>query len=113
MEKDLITQQEAKNDGKTIYLYYNDEIGLYVAFGLSAYYTTMVTEPILSYSDELNTPVAMLRRKHILSLRQSLTKVEHQPKQYYQFRLRNHVGDAGYLKWKVSLMEQHEKPIVR
>ena len=37
MNKDLITQNEVDNDGKTIHLYFNTEIGLYVAFGFSAF----------------------------------------------------------------------------
>ena len=44
IDKEIITKNEAENDGKTIYLYYDDIAGMYMAFGLSAYYTTMVTD---------------------------------------------------------------------
>ncbi len=44
-------------------------------------------------------PVALLDRLQIKFLRQSLTKVEHQPQTYYRFRLRSKVGTAGYERW--------------
>ena len=44
-------------------------------------------------------PVVLLRRDHILYLRQSLRKVEHVEKSYYHFEMSTEVGDAGYDKW--------------
>ena len=38
IDKEIIAKNEAENDGKTIYLYYDDIAGMYMAFGLSAYY---------------------------------------------------------------------------
>lgn len=109
MEMDKITLHEAGNDGKTVYLYYDDLAGLYLAFGLSAYYTTMVTEPYMSYSEELQMPVALLRREHILYLRQSLKKVEHEQRKSYTFELKFPVGEAGYDKWAQKIREKHER----
>ncbi len=99
MEKDKILQLEAANDGQTVYLFYDDMAGLYLAFGLSAYYVTMVTDPFMSYSKTMDMPVALLKRFHILYLRQSLTKVEHVQKSFYMFRMRQKIGDAGYETW--------------
>ena len=107
MELSKITLHEVGNDGRTIYLYYDDLAGLYLAFGLSAYYTTMVTEPYMSYSDELQMPVALLRREHILYLRQSLKKVEHEVKHFYRFQLRLPVGEDGYDRWAQNIREKH------
>ena len=53
MDKDTITLQEAGNDGKSVFLYYDAMAGVYLAFGLSAYYTTMVTDPYMSYSEDM------------------------------------------------------------
>lgn len=99
MDIELIKQQETSNDGQTIHLFYNNTVGMYLAFGLSAYYSTMVVEPCISYSDALNMPVALLDRSQIKFLRQSVTKAEHQPQAYYKFRLRSKVGIAGYERW--------------
>ena len=109
MDMSKITLHEVGNDGRTIYLYYDDLAGLYLAFGLSAYYTTMVTEPYMSYSEELQMPVALLRRTHVLYLRQSLKKVEHEMKKFYRFELRQTIGEEGYGKWAQKIREAHDK----
>ena len=103
MDKTKIMQLEAANDGQTVYLFYDDMAGLYLAFGLSAYYVTMVTNPFMSYSNAMGMPVALLKRHHILLLRQALTKVEHIQKSYYVFRMRQKIGDAGYKAWGKNL----------
>ena len=99
MNIEEIKQLEAANDGQTIHLFYDEMVGLYLAYGLSAYYTTMVLAPNISFSDALKMPVALLDKLQIKFLRQSVTKVEHQPKSYYRFRLRTKVGEAGYKRW--------------
>ena len=99
IEKSIIIEKESANDGQTIYLFYDEIVGLYLAFGLSAYYTTMVVEPFISYSNALEMPVALLDRLQIKFLRQSVTKVEHQQKSYYRFLLRTRVGEVGYKRW--------------
>lgn len=99
IEKIIIQEKEAANDGQTVYLFYDERYGMYTAFGWSAFYTTMVVDPLLSYSDELKMPVALIERRLIKNLRQSLTKVAHEEKNYYVFRLKRKIGDAGYQKW--------------
>ena len=107
MDRNEITLREVANDGQSIFLYYDDMAGVYLAYGLSAYYTTMVTEPYMSYSEDLQMPVALLRREHILFLRQSLTKVEHEMKRYYRFQMRTVVGEAGYDRWAQNILRKH------
>ena len=99
MDKNDIILKEQGNDGQSIFLFYDDMVGRYVAYGLSAYYATMVVSPLLSYSEAMEMPVALLDRLQIKYLRQSVTKVEHQQKSYYRFRLRTKVGEAGYRRW--------------
>lgn len=60
MNIELIKQQVAANDGQSIHLFYDEIAGMYMAFGLSAYYSTMSVEPVISYSDALGMPVALL-----------------------------------------------------
>ena len=109
MDINGVILKETGNDGKSVFLYYDDLAGLYLAFGLSAYYTTMVTEPYMSYSDELQMPVALLRREHILYLRQGLKKMEHQVRHYYHFEMKLPVGEAGYDRWAQKIRERHER----
>ena len=109
MDRNEIVMKEGANDGQSIFLYYDSMAGVYLAYGLSAYYTTMVTEPYMSYSEELQMPVALLRKEHILYLRQSLTKLEHEAKKYYRFRLRVPVGEAGYDRWSQNILRKHQQ----
>lgn len=103
MDIELIKEKEAANDGQSIHLFYDEIAGMYMAFGLSAYYSTMSVDPVISYSDALGMPVALLDRLQIKFLRQSVTKLEHQPQSYYRFRLRTKVGSAGYERWRKEL----------
>lgn len=98
-KKDIILEKENANDGQSIFLFYDERYGMYTAFGWSAFYITMVVDPLISYSDELQMPVALIKRGLIKNLRQSLTKVAHEEKNYYVFRLKRMIGDAGYQKW--------------
>ena len=109
MDKDLILKQEAENDGKSVYLYFDAMTGMYLAFGLSAYYATLVAEPYVSYSTEMQLPVVLLRRFHIQQLRQSMKMVEHTTKKYYQFEMKQTLGDAGYEKWASKIIAKTMK----
>lgn len=106
MDIELVKQLEAANDGQTIHLFFDETVGVYLAFGLSAYYSTMVVTPYVSFSEALQMPVALLRKGHINSLRQTMTKVEHTPHSYYRFCLKHKVGSAGYERWMSKEMEK-------
>ena len=107
MDKEMIAMQEEANDGQTAYLYYDTMAGVYLAYGLSAYYTTLVTDPYMSYSEEMGMPVALLRRNHVNDLRQGMTKVEHTAKSFYRFRLTYRLGKEGYDKWAQKILKRH------
>lgn len=109
IDKEIILKNEAENDGKTIHLYFDDIAGMYMAFGLSAYYSTMVTDPFMSFSDAYQVPVALLRREHVLYLRQSLKIQEHTIRTYYRFTMRENVGEAGYQRWASGIQTRHGK----
>lgn len=106
MDKELIKQLERTNDGQTVHLFFDDMAGLYLAFGLSAYYTTMVVNAHVSYSEAMDMPVVLLRKGHVNTLRQSMTKLEHTNQCYYRFRLHTKVGDAGFDKWMNIVLEK-------
>ena len=111
MDKVLILKKESENDGQSVYLFYDEFYSFYVAFGLSAYFSTMVVDPHLTYSDELDMPIAMFSKAQIRIMRQSLKKVEHTPGSTYEFRTRIPLGRAGYDKWKKEVKNRHESII--
>lgn len=99
LDRDIVLQREENNDGKTIYMYFNPEVGFYTAYGPSAYYLTHVIDPIKAFSLELNLPVVLINKKEVLELRQSLKKLEHTEHVFYHFETRGVLGLAGYDKW--------------
>jgi hypothetical protein len=104
MNSDIIKQNEDINIGKYIHLYFNEEIGMYTAYGLSAYLVTYVVDPILSYSIAVQMPVALLKREHAEICRRSLKKLKHEMHRYYLFELTNSLPkDENYERWELSL----------
>lgn len=101
-----IKRREIENDGRTVHVYFEPIKGLYMAFGLSAYYITMATDAILSYSDVWGMPVAMMTRRQLHFATQSMTLVEKQEGNYWRLRTRSKIGDAGYERWKNELKKE-------
>lgn len=99
MDKERIISSESSNDGKTVFLYFNDEVGYYTAFGLSAFFVSHLVDPIVSYSKALNMPVVLIGKSQVLELRRSLNKSEHIEHSYYRFTLKRSIGTTGYDAW--------------
>lgn len=103
MNKDLITLNEVMNDGKTIHLYFDPEIGLYVAYGFSAFFTAHVVDVIASFSEELQMPVALLKKPVVDELRLSCVKKQHDYHEYYHLELKHVLPLDGYARWVDSV----------
>ncbi len=99
MLKDKIRELEKANDEQTIHLFYDEGAGQYAAFGLSAYYTTIVTDPYAIYSEEIGLPMVRLTDEEVRELRKNMTIEAHEEKRYYKLRLRNKVGSRWYQTW--------------
>lgn len=109
IDKDIIIQREKENDGSSVHLYYNEELGLYLGFGLSAYYTTAVLDPMTSYSNSMEMPIVLLKKNDILQLRQSMKIIEHQSHAYYLLQTRNKIGKRWYHTWAEALRQRNNK----
>jgi len=105
MEIEEIVKAEEENDGKTIRLYFNDLVGLYVAYGKSAYLSTHIADPVLCYSKKLQMPVALLNKMNVFLLRQGCNKLEHEVETYYRFETKGYIGFLGYEKWAAQVIE--------
>lgn len=99
MDKELIRGAESANDGKSVFLFFNEEVGYYTAFGISAFLVSHIVDPVISYSPAVELPVALINKYQILELRRSLKKREHVEHHYYNFELRRNIGRAGYDAW--------------
>lgn len=111
MDKDLAIKKELENDGQSVFLFFDEFYDLYVAFGLSAYYSTMVVDLYLSYSIGIDMPIAFFSKGNIRIIRQSLKMVEHTQSHSYEFRTRIPIGKASYDKWRNEVKAQHESLI--
>ena len=106
MDKELITRNELENDGKTIHLYFNTEIGLYVAFGFSAFFASHIVDVITAFSEELRMPVALMRKPDVTELRLSTIKHVHDYHEYYRLELKHELALDDYVRWGNSVKWQ-------
>lgn len=103
MNKEVITLNEVQNDGKTIHLYFNPEFGLYTAFGFSAFYAAHIVDVIAAYSEELQMPVALMRKSDVSELRLSTNKLQHDYHVYYKLGLKHELPLDDYARWVDSV----------
>ncbi len=103
MNLEIITNNEVQNDGRTIHLYFNTEIGLYVAFGFSAFFASHLVDVIASFSEDLQMPVALMRKADVMELRLSTIKHEHEYHVYYRLELKRGIPLDDYSRWAKSL----------
>ena len=71
-----ITINERSNDGTQIHLYFNGFVGLYVAYGKSAFLLSKETEVSPSYSEDLQMPVVVINVAHYNLLKEKLEVVK-------------------------------------
>lgn len=102
MDKETITLNEVENDGKTIHLYFNTEIGLYVAYGFSAFFAAHIVNVITAFSEELMMPVALMRKPDVSELRLSTIKHVHDYHVYYRLELKKELPLDDYVRWANS-----------
>lgn len=103
--KETMTRNEVENDGRTIFLYYSPELGLYVAYGFSAFFASHIVEVIESFSEALLMPVALLRKGDIEPLLLSAVSHEKDEQQNYRLELRIPIAMDDYYRWANSLKE--------
>lgn len=102
MDKETITLNEVQNDGKTIHLYFNMEVGLYVAYGFSAFFASHIVNVITAYSEDLMMPVALMRKPDVTELRRSTIKHIHKYHVYYRLELKKELPLDDYVRWANS-----------
>lgn len=103
MDKDLITSNEVQNDGKTIHLYFDTEVGLYVAYGFSAFFASHIVDVITAFSEDLQMPVALMRKPDVTELRLSTIKQQHNYHKYYRLELKQELALNNYKRWANSV----------
>lgn len=98
-----IISNEVSNDGKTIHLYFNSEVGLYVAYGFSAFFSAHIVDVITAFSEDLQMPVALMRKADVSELRLSTIKRQHDYHLYYRLELKQELPLDDYTRWVESV----------
>ena len=99
MNQEIIIFNEVQNDGKTIHLYFNPEVGLYVAFGFSAFFASHIVNAITAFSEEMQMPVMLLRKADVDELRMSTIRIQHDYHEYYKLELKHKLPLDDYARW--------------
>lgn len=99
----IIIDNEVGNDGKTIHLYFNSEVGLYVAYGFSAFYAAHIVDVIAAFSEDLQMPVALMRKSDVNELRINTIKRQHDYHSYYRLELKKELPLDDYSRWVESV----------
>lgn len=102
INKDLITDNEVQNDGKTIHLYFDTRVGLYVAYGFSAFFVAHIVDGISAFSEDLQMPVVLLRKPDVAELRLNTVKHLHDYHEYYRLELKQAMLLDDYARWASS-----------
>lgn len=99
MDTNTITINEVQNDAKTIHLYYHSLVGLYIAYGFSAYLAAHLVSATNSFSEDMQMPVALLRKDAVSRLKLSVDKLQHDYHSYYKLELRKPIDLEDYGRW--------------
>lgn len=95
---EIITINEVMNDGKCIHLYYNGLIGLYTAYGYSAFILSKLTNVKAAFSENMQMPVVVINTTHLSEVIKDL-KVVKQEKGYYLLSAENLIDEKEYYGW--------------
>lgn len=102
---EIITRNEVLNDGKSIHLYYNGLIGLYMGYGFSAFILSKITTVAASYSEDMQMPVVVLNTAHVDEIKKQLDVVK-QGKGYYCLTVEEAIDENEYDEWASKLREK-------
>ena len=98
---ELVTINEVRNDGKTIHLYFNGLVGLFTAYGYSAFLLNKETKVNAAYSDSMQMPVVVINAEHLKVVIEKLKVVCHKDG-YYCLAVENAVIEDEYAEWTNS-----------
>ena len=93
-----ITMNEVENDGRTIHLYFNGVVGLYAAYGLSAFILSQLTEVKPSFSDDMQMPVVVINHARYELLKEKLIVVR-EARNYRCLWVEEPIDEQAYDEW--------------
>lgn len=100
----LIYNEYEKNDGTYIYLYKNDMIDAWIAYGYSAYQLRLFVKSfgcnnVRGFSKEMQLPCTVVDKDVISVLLQHMSTVVQSSETFMLFRMPDAVDKSAYAKW--------------
>lgn len=104
MDINLIKRNEQSNNGSIIHLYYEEKIGMWNAFGYSAYGLRLFDKTngynsMRSYSKKLQMPCTITATESLVSLLQNAIGVSSQTDNYVCLQMADAINAEAYVKW--------------
>ncbi len=99
IDKDRVLLGESVNSGHNVFLHYDAETDYYLAFGRSAYYATLFISPEVSFSDELQMPVARMDKGEVQLLQSHMMLIEHTHNRSIHFYAQRDIDQGEYERW--------------
>lgn len=99
---EIITVNEIRNEGKDIHLYFNGLVGLYTAYGYSAFILSKKTSVHPAYSQSMQMPVVVINAAHLEEVIRILNVVK-QEKGYCHLTVEDSFDEKEYINWASKL----------
>ncbi len=104
MDTNHIIQNEQSNNGNIIHLYYEEKIGIWHAFGYSAYGLRLFDKTkgynsMRGYSRSLQMPCTITSNESLVPLLQNATEVSSQTDTYVCLQMSDVINVNAYTKW--------------
>ncbi len=111
MNSDIITLNENRNDGSIIHLYYNSLVGVWTAYGLSAYGLRLFGKTYHSdnprgYSTHMQMPCTLPDKYALDKLFHVVGAEVEKGADYLQFKLKEQVDKDAYARWTRKLRDK-------
>lgn len=111
MNQEIIIYNECSNEGKRIFLYYNENIGAMEAYGYSAFLVSRVLfRPLSLFSEDLQMPCVVLAKEQVETLKSQCSVDEYFDREdYLVLHLANPVpyDNSGYDHFVEQLREMN------
>ena len=111
MNTEMIVRNELENDRKTVHLYYNPQIDMWVSYGNSAYSLRVYVkdcsmDSLRGYSNELQMPCTVISGAVVKIIRHSLAIKEEVIDSYLKFTMREEFDMKEFLRWSSRVKDE-------
>lgn len=113
MNSELIISNEAKNDFSTIYLYFNKQMHLWIAYGYSAYSLRLITkekfiDSIRGFSSTMRMPYVVVNKDLLKRLQSDYEIILDSNSEHAIVKVLNGIDINDYTRWINKLKDERD-----